>query len=961
MAQPLMLPSFAAGELSPAVWGRTDFAKYHVGAAKLRNFNVDYRGGAFNRAGTMMVGRVWDKSTANRLIPFVFSTTQAYALLFGNLTMRVIANGSMVLEADFSINSITNANPGVFTLAVAPGWFVGDEVSIRGVAGTNGVNSTNGKTFFVASIAGTVVTLKDQYGNVVDTTTAGTYTGAGFMSRILTVSSPYFAADLALLKYTQSADTITLTHPSYVPYNLTRTSSTTWVFTSFPLAPKSDPPSIASVTPSAAGTTGYVYRVTSIADNGTESMPSPPVATLLSATMSTTGTAYVTVTITPTTAFSLNSGNAKTSFNVYRTAEVAGTVPVSGAAFGFVGTIAQGAQVFVDRSIAPNFAQQPPQPSNIFNFNKIVSITPTAGTGYVVGDQLEIWPLAGSAYGTPTYAYVAAIGGGGSISSLIVGAQGYTSVASWQVRPGYPYHGTGAAVTPFALGAPSYPSCCAYYQQRLVFGGFSSAPTQIAMSKTGSFYDFSYSSPSQANDSLTFTIVSTQVNAIKSLVPFTSLLVLNSNGAWRVDSGQLYGAITPTSILAAPQAYNGASDVIPIVANYDVLYVQARGSIVRDLSYNFYANVFTGTDVSMLAKHLFENHSIIDWAWAEEPSRIVWAVRDDGILLSLTYVKEQEVIAWSPHDTQGGAFLSVCTVPEGTENAVYFVVGRFINGLYQQFVERLASRYMGSDSAVGYAADPTRAFFVDCGLQYSPVLPNPGNNLWPQGTSGLVTVYQSLGSYTGLPGYILRGNGGYGVVQTLFYSPLPSGMSVGYTVQMTTPFASTEMISGGDWSFAIPTSTISGIDHLNGATVAILADGLELPQQVVVNGSITLTNPASVVTVGLPIQAQFQSMYLDHPGANPTIQGKRSNVTAVTVRMRDSCAMKVGTTFSNLTQFKERGPGSPLGTPLPLVTGDERILVPAGYSTMKQICIQQDSPLPCNILAVIPEMTVGDN
>ena len=88
-----------------------------------------------------------------------------------------------------------------------------------------------------------------------------------------------------------------------------------------------------------------------------------------------------------------------------------------------------------------------------------------------------------------------------------------------------------------------------------------------------------------------------------------------------------------------PQAYNGPSDVSPIVANEDILYIQAKGSIVRDLSYNIYAAIYTGTDISVRSNHLFFQHTLVQWAYAEEPFKIIWAVRDDGILLSLTYMK----------------------------------------------------------------------------------------------------------------------------------------------------------------------------------------------------------------------------------------------------------------------------------------------------------------------------------
>ena len=157
--------------------------------------------------------------------------------------------------------------------------------------------------------------------------------------------------------------------------------------------------------------------------------------------------------------------------------------------------------------------------------------------------------------------------------------------------------------------------------------------------------------------------------------------------------------------MVVPQSYTGCADLPPIVINYDVLYVQAKGSIVRDLAYNFYAQVYTGTDMSILSNHLFFGHNLERWAYAEQPFYQVWAVRDDGMLLSFTYLKEQDVYAWAHHDSPGNSgtdlFLSVASIPEQqipgiNMDSVYFVVQRTIPGINGgnpvKYVERMTSR-----------------------------------------------------------------------------------------------------------------------------------------------------------------------------------------------------------------------------------------------------------------------------
>ena len=101
------------------------------------------------------------------------------------------------------------------------------------------------------------------------------------------------------------------------------------------------------------------------------------------------------------------------------------------------------------------------------------------------------------------------------------------------------------------------------------------------------------------------------------------------------------------------------------------------------------------------------------WDWAEEPNKLVWAVRDDGVLLCLTYLKEQELIGWTHHDTNG-LFQSVATVTEqvqqGSVDALYVVVQRTVNGQSVQYIERMADRFITSY---------TTPWCVDCGIQYS--------------------------------------------------------------------------------------------------------------------------------------------------------------------------------------------------------------------------------------------------
>src|SRR5205085_7407614 len=116
MADNLIQTSFASGELAPSLFARTDFAKYHTGAARMRNFFVDYRSGASTRAGTEFIRQAFKSPTAVRLIAFQYSVIASYVLEFGDLYVRFTSNGQTVLETGFAITGATQANPVVLTV-----------------------------------------------------------------------------------------------------------------------------------------------------------------------------------------------------------------------------------------------------------------------------------------------------------------------------------------------------------------------------------------------------------------------------------------------------------------------------------------------------------------------------------------------------------------------------------------------------------------------------------------------------------------------------------------------------------------------------------------------------------------------------------------------------------------------------------------------------------------------------
>lgn len=860
MADPILQTSFSAGEISPALYAHVDLAKYKVGAALLENFMVDFRGGAINRPGSVFVGQClmnpanrFDTTKPVRNIPFTFSTIQTYMLEFGHLYMRVIKDGAYVTQTAKTITAATKANPGVIT-SIAHGFSNGDWIYIAAVGG---MTQLNGRIFVVAGATTDTFTLKDLLTDTaINTTSYGAYTSGGTASRIFTLTTTYAAADLALLKFAQSNDTMTLTHPSYAPKDLTRSGHASWTLTDIIFASSTTAPATPGAVASNAGTTSYNYKVTAVNAAGTEESPPSLSCSTTSAAMSQTAAAHITVT------WSAVPGASR--YNVYRTMEVIGSDPGTSAFYGYVGSTTSPDVNFVDANIAPDFTRTPPLVTN---------------------------PFSGS----------------------------------------------------------NNPGCNSYFNQRQSYAGSTSLPETFNMSQPGNRKNFNISVITQANDAITGTLASLQVNAIQHLVPMsTGLIALTAGSAFQISGGTPIAgsaaAITPDNAIALAQSFSGCDDVVPpLVINDNILYVQAMGSTIRNLAYNFYVNIYTGNDISILSSHLFLGRQVKEWCWAVEPFKTVWAVRDDGILLSLAYLKEQEVNGWAHHNTDG-FYRSIAQIQEGDESAVYMVAERYIQGKWIKYQERMASRLFGRDI--------TAAWFLDCAL--ASTLTYPAATLSPAAATGSnITFTASAAIFTspGSVGSIIRVNNGIARI-----TAVDSTTVVRATILLDLDNIYPALANA--WSCTATFTTISGLWHLEGETdIYALGDGLVQGPFTVTNGAVTLTTASSYAIVGKKYEANLQTLYIDT--GEPTIQGKRKTIPAVTAIVQSTRGMKIGRTSSTLKSWKKE-PAIVSGQLPRLTTGDERIVMTPLMDTYGQIYIQQNQPLPCGILGVIPELSIGD-
>lgn len=268
------------------------------------------------------------------------------------------------------------------------------------------------------------------------------------------------------------------------------------------------------------------------------------------------------------------------------------------------------------------------------------------------------------------------------------------------------------AHNPFAEG--NYPCCVCFYQQRLVFAGSKKRPQTLWFSRTGNFESFTRSSPTRADDAMEISIAGNEVSRINWLVSLRTLLVGTGGTEWEVKSSG--GALTASDISLVPQSYRGSSSLPALIVGNSVLHVTRTHREVRDLMYDFGSDSYSGSDHAVLAGHLFENHGISDWAYQQSPDSVIWCVRDDGILLGHTFLREHEVFAWHRHSTKG-KFVSVCVLPSSRADELFCVTERFVSGRTVYFLERMEN-CPDMDEESGALSDKT-LFYADCALHYS--------------------------------------------------------------------------------------------------------------------------------------------------------------------------------------------------------------------------------------------------
>jgi hypothetical protein len=436
-----------------------------------------------------------------------------------------------------------------------------------------------------------------------------------------------------------------------------------------------------------------------------------------------------------------------------------------------------------------------------------------------------------------------------------------------------PFDSTAAttewAIESWAIYA-GYPRAVAFHEQRLWFGGTEAQPNTVWASRVGDFENFRRGAFDA--DSLAFTLAAQEGSAIQSLLSHQSLVVFTQSEEWTLATSE-QTAITPSNVFVRRQSRFGSSYRQAFVAANNLLFLQRGSRKLRQFTYSSSGAQGQASDLTRYAEHITDG-GIRQMAFQQQPDPIIWAVTNNGVLLSFTFEPDENVLGWARHTSGTALFESVATIygEDGNADEVWLTVNR----------------------------DGTRAF----------------ERLDPQ-------------SYAKLEA---------GTVESMIY--LDSSITVEND----------------------PASTaVSGLDHLEGETVSILADGAVQPSKVVSSGAITLDTAAETVIVGLPYVSILQPSKIEVAGENGTSQGKTFVCKKVHLNLWKTYGAQFADNPNSTEWFNVQGRSTDtlLGEPEPLFTGLAEITNLGNYREGVDFTLRQTLPLPCNVLAMIPQISIS--
>lgn len=940
--------SLAGGEIAPQLYPRADLNKYANAVRLARNFIIPRTGGAQNRNGTQFCGEVYDSSNVARLIPFIITAGTSYAMELGNLTMRFLYNGQYVTKSQarttgFAITAITNANPAVVT-AVGHRFLAGQKVHLSGIVSA-GVLATrlNGNTFIAQNITANTFSLQNLDGTNYDSTTNGPYASGGYAdgpfvitgitkasAAVVTTASAHGLSNGQRIVISEVIGMTQLNGGTYLASAVTATTVT-----------------LQYLSGSNVNSTGMGTYISGGAIEAIFVIATSYLATDLALLKYTQK--YNTLVLTHQS-YTINVVTLNTSSTLFTLATSYRTdLPDTGIPQNVILSTAAGVVTFYAVTAIGLNGEE----SNTSVFTG-TSATASAGTPVQVS-----WDVVSNAYSYNVYRRTVGASSNSPTELIVAGATG--SIIDNGIQAIQRVTAAPDIIPALIPTVGTKPCCAGFFQQRIFFGSTPGNPEGIWASWISHLNNFFPSYDPNDSQPLAFTLAGNRINEIQHFVPLNTFFILTKTTEFVCQPQS--GTITPTDFGLTPFSYFGSYYVQPIPIGNRFLFVQARGSIIRDFGFEYTADNYQGNDLTIFATHLFDGYTVADWGYQQTPNSIIWVARNDGTLLSLTYIRDQQILAWTRHDFQGGTCENVCTIPDTQGDTVYFVVKRSINGRTVRYVERMLPSHF---------SDVVDCTFMDSFLSYdgrntgTRTMTISGGSTWLYTETLTLTASSSffLASDVGNEIQVFDENGDVIRFAITGYS---SGTVVTGKPNRTVP-VSLRGVPVTEWSRAV--ATVAGLQHLESEDVSIFADGFVVGSPnnptvatvyTVVGGQVTLDRPYAVIHVGLPFVSDLETLDIDMAQAE-TLADKKKIVSKVTVYVNQSRGMWIGnnpndavgtTTLTGLDEWKARDEEG-YDDPVALHMDQVEVNIQPAANKNGRVFIRQVDPVPLTVCAIAP-------
>lgn len=492
-----------------------------------------------------------------------------------------------------------------------------------------------------------------------------------------------------------------------------------------------------------------------------------------------------------------------------------------------------------------------------------------------------------------------------------------------------------------------WPSAIGLMDGRLYYGRTPNSPRNIYGSQPYAYEDFTPALNNEDSGAINIELATNACGDGSDIRWITgqNFLLVGTYGNEFVVKGTDDAGITPTDVSARARSNWGSEDIQPVAVDSMIHFIQRTGKKIRQFTYDYYLDAYKAIDISLYSEHLLES-PLIEVAYQKNPDSILWCLREDGQVAVLTLETNQQVQAWALLEYPNAAVESVETIPSynGLYDEVYMIVRRTINGQTARHIERIQNLITPDIQS--------KCWYVRDGLSYDAFDNTEGISLTLSAKTGNITITAASSAFSAvMVGRRIR-------VVDDDLNILGEATITGYTsdtvvsAKVRKEFDATSY-AGGKWGVSV--KSLSGLTHLEGEDVQILADGAVQTPAKVESGTVLLERDAFYIIVGLGYQSYFKLMPLEAGSETGTAVGKRKRVNELSLRVWNTSGCRVGGSLDNLQQITYRNPATQLGTPEKLFTGIlPNIKFNQGWVWDATVTVEQSQPLPMNVLAIAP-------